>query len=356
MANKLRNVFNKNNRFIKGTIRFEDETASKKFGEAIDLVLKEGQSVQVDGIESIAYKIDSGVGSFPMEKFDNIKDMVIGLTPEEISLKLDIEGKKIDFPVNYFRFQNGRRIQTKNSFAFDTELEFDENTVTAEVRIKPCLDRAENVNEVLWSIKTVTALLKLFFNMNPNKEVGLVGALDYLEGIYQIFEKLEYVERVFGNNFVPGLIDLDNIEDIMDLIEVCLLIRDKKTARGNFKMKDSIGKKFEVANDEIFVGRAIAMSFIRKLDYSLWGEKIELYTANFLNNAYIRGIEELEDGQVRVIYGENEGDPMYVSYKGFVSEDEAIEESKSIMSNMDEYKNAKTVEQYIEEEMMSPPT
>ena len=54
MGNKLRNVFNKNEQFIKGTIGFKDAEAALEFREALKTVYKEGRTVPVKGVESMA--------------------------------------------------------------------------------------------------------------------------------------------------------------------------------------------------------------------------------------------------------------------------------------------------------------
>ena len=60
-------------------------------------------------------------------------------------------------------------------------------------------------------------------------------------------------------------------------------------------------------------------------------------------------MEELEDGEIRIIYGEKESSPMYITYRGFISENEAKQELDRILENKNEYISAKTVEDYIAE-------
>ena len=60
-------------------------------------------------------------------------------------------------------------------------------------------------------------------------------------------------------------------------------------------------------------------------------------------------LERTEDGQLKVHYGEKESEPMYISYKGFLTEEEACEEHKTMMDHKEEYVNAKTVDQYMQE-------
>ena len=350
MGNKLRNVFNKNEQFIKGTIRFKSVEASRNFEHALETVYKEGRTIEVNGIESMAVSIDSGAGSFPIKKIEDLADIVIGPSPDQVILKLEVDGEQIDFPVDRYSYEKGCKVKTKDNFPFYNMLMFDKTTQTATISIKPNLDKAADVDTVLHTIKIEKEFLKMFFSIDLEKGTGLDTAIEHIDGLYKFFEKLKFVEGVFDKKFVPGEIDLDNVECINDLLELCLMIRDKKVLRSNVRITESTGNKLQIATDkEIEIGRKIALTFIWGLEYSLWNEKIELHCASFLNNAIVKAIENLESGQIRIVYGEKENQPMYISYRGFISEDEAKVELDRIMDIKQEYENAKTIEQYIAE-------
>lgn len=350
MGNKLRSVFNKKEQFIKGTIRFKDVEASSSFRKALETVYKEGKAVRVDGVESVSMGVESGAGMFPLEKMENIMNFVVGPIPDEVILKLEVDGEQIDFPVERYSYEAVCKVQTKVNFPFSTTLMFDINTRTAKVNIKPSLERAEDVDTVLRSILLEKSFLKKFFSVDLEKGSGLDTAFEHLDGLYKLFEKLKYVEEAFEKKFVPGKIDLDNIESIKDLFELCLLLREKKVLRADARLEDTTGNGLQIGPDEeVVVGREIAITFIWELEYSLWNEKLELYCANLLNNAIVKAIENLENGQSRIVYGEKENKPMYITYRGFVSRAEAERELARILDIKEEYENAKTVEQYIAE-------
>lgn len=141
----------------------------------------------------------------------------------------------------------------------------------------------------------------------------------------------------------------EEIQRAMLISKILVLIRDKKVIRINKKMTDSTGRLNIASNEEIAVGEKIAMTFMGEVQYLIWNETIRLYCANLLNNAIVKSIEKLEDSQTYIVYGENEDKPMYITYRGFLTEDEARQEHDKIMENREEYENAKTVVEYIEE-------
>jgi len=115
-------------------------------------------------------------------------------------------------------------------------------------------------------------------------------------------------------------------------------------------MNDITGKGLRVTSDDkAIVGGDIIMTFIWELEFSLWNEKIILYAVNLLNNAIVKSIDDLEDGEIRVVYGEKESHPMYITYRGFIKEEDAKQELNRIVEKKDEYTDAKTVEEYIAE-------
>ena len=350
MANKLQNVFNKNDHFIKGTIRFQDEKASADFQKALESVYEKGSTVRVNGVASMSMHIDSGAGAFPMENFNEVTDIVIGPSPDEVNLDIEIDGEIIKFPIVRYSYKNGAKILTKEDFVFSTVIIFDETTRSANVSIKPSLDKATDVNTVLRDIKIEIKLMRKFFRIDSGKETGLDTTLTHLNRLYKLFDKLDFIEKTFNKRFIPGTIDLDNIESIKDLIEICLLLREKNVIRKNAKLTDATGNGLRILPDnEVTIGQNISITFIWGLDYLLWGEKIELHCSNLLCNAVVKKIENLDDGKIRILYGENDGHPMYISYKGFIDSEDAKVEHDHLMEHKEDYENAKTVEQYIDE-------
>ena len=102
--------------------------------------------------------------------------------------------------------------------------------------------------------------------------------------------------------------------------------------------------------ENIKVGTALDVTFIKRKEFYLWGETVEIYTSNLLTNAIVKEIIELENGTTKISYGEEDSRPMFISYKGFKTEKEAENEMKSIMENKEAYVNAKRLWEYLAEE------
>lgn len=350
MSNKLRDVFNKNERILKASIQFIDADSSREFAKALSAVYKDGQAVKVKGVKSMSVSIDSGISSLPISNCESVTDVIVGPSFDEIKLSLDIDGETVVFPVIRCRIDNGCIVQTKEDFIICTKLTFNENTGTAKVSLKPCIERAKDIIDVLRSVKTEKAFLATFFAPDINTKSELDIAFRHLDEIYSVFEKLKYVADTFEKRFVPSSINLNDLSSQRDLYELWFALKEKKAIRLDARLVETSSTSITMGkNNPIVVNHKLDITMRSTVEYSLWGETIVLHCANYLGNAIVKSIERTEDGQLKVHYGEKESEPMYISYKGFLTEEEACEEHKTMMDHKEEYVNAKTVDQYMQE-------
>ena len=350
MSNKLRDVFTKNERILKASIQFIDADSSREFAKALSAVYKDGQAVKVNGVKSMSVSIDSGISSLPISNCGSITDVIVGPSFDEIKLSLDIDGETVVFPVIRCRIDNGCIVQTKEDFIICTKLTFNENTGTAKVSLKPCIERAKDIIDVLRSVKTEKALLATFFTPDINTKSELDIAFRHLDEIYSVFEKLKYVADTFEKRFIPSSINLNDLSSQRDLYELWFALKEKKAIRLDARLVETSSTSITMGkNNPIVVNHKLDITMRSTVEYSLWGETIVLHCANYLGNAIVKSIERTEDGQLKVHYGEKESEPMYISYKVFLTEEEACEEHKTMMDHKEEYVNAKTVDQYMQE-------
>lgn len=68
----------------------------------------------------------------------------------------------------------------------------------------------------------------------------------------------------------------------------------------------------------------------------------KLHAANLLINAVLKNVEEMENGNLKIKYGDTEDKPMYISYKAFMTEEEAKKELENVIDHKEEYEKAKT--------------
>ena len=91
---------------------------------------------------------------------------------------------------------------------------------------------------------------------------------------------------------------------------------------------------------KIQIGQALDITFQNTAEYIIFDHPFKLYTASLLSNAVVRKIEQISDSQVKILYGNAEDNPMFISYTGFMTEQEAIDEMGHIMEHKEKYTEA----------------
>ena len=349
MANKIRDVFNNDEIFVKGKIRFNDLSTSQQFKEALEKVYESGEAVKLEGEAAMSVEVNAGSSILPLEDFERVTGIVVGPSAERIEIPLDVDGEIIQFPVELLQLNDGFIIQTLNDHVIFTKMILHPVAKTANIKITPRYQNACSTTDVIRSIKQIQALINVFF---VERQEGVNSGIETIKGqlqeLYEIFERTNYVEEKFGISFIPKEINLNDEESLRDLLELCIAIRKGIALRLNAKLTSTESTGITVNHDmEIKENEPIVLSFLGGLEYHIWGNEIKLHTANLLCNAFVKSIETYEDGNIRVIYGDVESNPMYISYKGYLTEEEAREELQQVMDHKEEYEKAKTVYQYL---------
>ena len=130
--------------------------------------------------------------------------------------------------------------------------------------------------------------------------------------------------------------------------ELFVLICQKKAMRTSFKLTsmDAANLLKNEESEKPLLGSELFLTFRGKLDYELLGKTISLHTVCAAINAVVKEIIQGE-GTVRIVYGDSDTKPMYVSMKAFKTEDEATIEAADALSHKEDYITAKTCREYL---------
>ena len=109
---------------------------------------------------------------------------------------------------------------------------------TVKVSLDANVENDLDVQSVMRNINIVQALLNEFFIADElMKDSELREIKNHLETLYNVFARLRFVEETFDMKISPALIDLDDVDSLIDLCELCLTIRDNKVIRKNIKCR-----------------------------------------------------------------------------------------------------------------------
>ena len=160
-------------------------------------------------------------------------------------------------------------------------------------------------------------------------------------------EKIKLNRRRNKRFFDPSKSNIK--ENVQDVEELYLLLIEKKLF-GRMQLIDRNNKSHL---NLISISRnrtKFALTFIRKVTYTICEQNITIHTANLLYNAIIKEIIKNESGEMKVLYDDTDSAPMYISCTGYKSQEEAIIEQDLIIKDKErtkKYEEALTVIEYI---------
>lgn len=354
MSNKLKDIFSNKMVDYEGKLNFKDIESHKEFLKALETVQNEGRGVEVNGVTSMTTKVKDGKMEYPFLKHKEITKLVVGPSTEDVEIVLNTKhGEKIIL-FNRYKTTNKIILETEKNEVVYFKFEFIKNTtnITFTYRAQPHL--AKTVKEIVEKYNTALALLNTMFIQEDNHDLSgkyilIHNMKEYLLRLESFFKKLYLLELELSILFSPQ--QFNNMEsDIVRLEELYLLLVEKRVIRLNRKLKEtestSVKMKFEA--HKIEVGSKIDLTFNGETEYTIYGQKISIHTANLLSNAIIKTVKEDEEGITKVLYGDTDNQPMYISYMGFNTADEASQELKNIMKHKEKYTEALTLNEQIE--------
>lgn len=244
----------------------------------------------------------------------------------------------------YYQIEKGYIIKTEDSATVQLKLKANNEKRQTKVEITPLYEKAENLDAIILDLKKTIAFFKKFFSKETvETNEGYKIIMKHLEQTLFIFLMALFAEKQFKIKFDIVKIDLNDSQSILDLYELYLVLNNKMAIRMNAKLTTTESTAIEMRGDyQGEVDKEILLAYYGQMEYSFWSESIRLHTADLLINAVVKKVEELEDGHTRIVYGDTEQKPMFISYKGFITEEEARKELDDVINHKQEYENAKT--------------
>ena len=231
------------------------------------------------------------------------------------------------------------------------------------------------VNKI--EIKNLNDSFALLFDDNNKIKIGLVNYNDrdvllYLKEGYVEIDKRQHlikpayytanrnsiinswmhlsaIESKLAISISPSMLNELPCEEQRDIDELYLLLCDKKVVRSNAKLIsiDSSEEPINLEKTPLSIGQKIALTFLHNVEFKFLGQTVILYTANLLINAFVKDIQKNDDGTLKILYGDTDSKPMYISFSAFETIEEAKQELDAISQRIGIYTNAQTSNTYI---------
>ena len=342
MSNKLKQLFSEEGEKYTETITFNDFESYKAFGEALEKVYSTGQSQIIEGVKSIQSSLVDGDSKYPIDSEYSIIQVVIGLCADLIHWPVQVDNHTVN--IEFYKKNSKNFIELtsvkKDIFDITITVYIKENKTVFKYNLYP--EKAKNIIELIREYKTVKALImSLFKNRTDIPEYK--DMVSFFSHSICYLERLHELEQVLKINILPS--ETENEEDKDLVIEklYLLLVKQKKIRsndRLNFIKADVFGGN---------IGQEVFTAYTDKIGYNLFGQTITVYIVNSIFNAIVSEIDDVEDKSKKVYFSDTDAKPMYRVYSGFLSQKDAIEEQNNIRFKIQEYKEAKKIDEYLKD-------
>ena len=236
---------------------------------------------------------------------------------------------------------------------FNFIFQLGENRHTVNYKVQ--FEKAKRVREVADSFSIAAALLTYFYGCEDNTpaeadKVSLSEVRNYFRCNEAFFKRLSAIENRLSLSISPSLLNDLSSEEQHDIDELYLLLCEKKVVRLNAKLSSTESTVvMKHTETQLSLGSKIWLTFLGNIEFNILKQKVTLHTANLLINAFVKDIQKCEDGTVKILYGDTDSKPMYISFSAFETSEEARRELDTIMKHNEIYNNALTSNAYINE-------
>lgn len=361
MSNRLKDIFTNREISYKGKISFKDKKSYDEFIGALKSVQEEGKTIKVDGITCIEASTQNGNGLYPIFEQRKIADAMISIPKEKVTFHVDTETGIKDINFSRFHTKGSTVLETEQDGIVYLKIIVEHETGRSRIIYRAQPERAKSIAEIIDYYGMVVAFFNRLFKQPievmkedmPIEEWDSIRSMqNYFEKAVELYKKLYFLKQKLKFTVEPSKLQQNEDESWINTEELYIILNKKMPIRLNVKSMEIKSKDLKINEQtkNIKVGTALEVAYIKKKVFYLWGNIVELYTSNLLMNAIVKEIAELEDGTTKILYGEEDSRPMFVVYKGFITESEAENEMKDIMKNREMYVNAKRLGEYLTEE------
>lgn len=357
MANRVKEIFAKKDTLDKGSINFKDTESRKKFIEALNRVWEKGEAVEVEGIDSVDRNVVTDIEQYQVDHHENISKFVIAPNIEIVSHIVDTEYGKKEIIFQRIKQKEKTVLHTEEDSVVFLKVVLDKTSSKSEISCNIQPKKATKTFEIIESCTVCLAFLNELHsnekdNINENNE-KIVDFKKYLVETIKFYKKILFVEKTFEIEIKPSDLFEDTTSEI-DLYELYVLLNDHQTLRLDSKIHDferDVTLSENVLNDPDFnkkvVGNFVELPYVDKKEYKLWSKKVTLYCACLLSNTMVKEIKYLDGNEARIVLTDTDSNPMYITYQGFLTKNDAIKERDNILKKISEYKNAPTLRDYL---------
>lgn len=343
MANKLRNLFDDGNRELTGKFSFENIEKHKAFVEAINKATKEGIPTAVDGIREISISFKDGDSQYPLKKDEKVTSVVIYPCETPIDIGVDTDKGKRD--VRFLKKELKEKVELENidKKGADIKIVFDFKEKKAVLNYNAKMEKADSLDELIDYFNTMYFLCKKMFGTDVESEEVENMANFFMTNVI-FFEQLQCISKKLGIQILPSEIkDIENDDFFIERLYFSLI--ESRVLRSNQKVLSMNNISF--IDDKNPGDNPMIATYLEQGRVMLCGKEVNIFIVSMAFNLLIDKEELIENGNSKLFFKDTEKDPIYISSRIFLNEEEAQKELEVAMENKEPYIEAKTLGECI---------
>lgn len=344
MSNKLKKIFSNDPPDLSGKIRFETKKDLEKFIEIMQKHPKDGEAVKVEGVKSIK----TSYNGYPLNDYNEIVEAFV--YPSE-NVEYDVNTPKGKQTLSFSRRNEDNKTvletQKKDVFYIRMEVVEEDEKVTFTYKFQP--ECANSMEEIVDNCDVMEAFLDtMFYKEDVERDERMEQFKKSINEIRVYFNMICEIELVSGINFDPS--KFGQLEKDGELVKkLYLLLVKKAVIRLNARLTKAESAKLEIEENKLLtepkIGEKLDLTFLSQDEYRICDREIIVHKTSLLSNIIVKDIQR-EDGKMVMYYDDTDSNPMYISYTGFLTKEEAKKELEGIMNHLEKYTQAKTLTEH----------
>ena len=342
MGNRLRELFDDSHDEYALKIKFTDSEMKEEFRKKLEALNDTGIAQEINGVEQIESSLKDGANNYPIKKHTNLEGVSIDKPKERVVIPISIHGIEQEYILEKQELRDKIVIETKDAIVIKMRFKWYVREKKLEFQYNVNMEKAENINDLLVEYERMEAVIDLFFKKDvENRELAklrrwLVVSINYFKRFQKVLSTLKIKDEK---------INIKEAEEKEFLIEkLYLLLIENGKIRSNQKIK-SIN---DVEIDRTVIGEPIFVVYVNEQNMDLFGNNFTIYVVSSIFNAIAEEIKE-ENGKKKLLFSDTDSNPMYRVYSWYLDKKSAEKEEESVIYKIEEYKAAKTLEEYLEQ-------
>lgn len=348
MANKLRDIFNDEKEVMIGKITFSSKEDAERFTQALNDIYRDGKPREVQGVKSLNMGYKDGENKYPIEESTRVEKVIVAPCEKLFEFRTEGFSGVNTIQLNRIDLEDSIIIRNSNTEAVTYKLVVYKGSNKIDLTISTAINKAKTIKDIYNSFYKARAFFEqLYPGMDNTPEAE--NTRHYLLSSLHYYYMLLYINEKLSLGITP--LDLKDVKDEdLTLEKVYYLICESKIIKEHTRVNNITCATIPEGNDNkpLSKGTILAASFVSEIECELFGKAINIHTLNVVFNAIVDKVIVDNDDNNKVYFTESSDAPMYISTRGFLSNEEAISEAKHVFNRITEYKDAKTVIELIQ--------